>query len=148
MHSRLFRWSVVSVSVIFIASTCLSAAPRPDAASRSGSLEDQAQAGKWVGTYTTGGGETGKVSFTLSQDDQGQWKASVTYTNQNGDQTSEIKELRVSESKFSGRFESPDGMEITLEGVFQEGQFSGTYTVREKGSTEVAEKGTWKTAKS
>ncbi len=145
MQSRLFRWCVSFILVVLPIELYLPASPQPRAAAIA---DDQAQAGKWVGTFTSDSGGTGNVTFTLSQDDNGRWRASVTYTNQNGDQTAEIKEVQISGSKFKGRFESSDGMEITLEGDFVEGQFSGTYTVREKGSTEIAEKGTWKTKKS
>ncbi len=147
MRAKLFRWSFPLVLAVLPIAANLQASPHPWT-NPAVLADDQAQAGKWVGTYTSDGGGTGNVTFTLSQDDKGLWRASVTYTNQNGDQTAEIKEIQVSASKFKGKFESPDGMEITLEGEFGEGQFSGTYTVREKGSTEIAEKGTWKTKKS
>jgi len=148
MKSRLVRWCVTFVPVIFLIPVSLPAAPLPPDSSRPDFADDQAFAGKWVGTYTSDEGGTGKVAFTLSLDDKGQWRGSVAYTNQDGDQMAEIKALQLSGSKFKGTLETPSGAEITLEGEFQDGRFSGTYVVRGKGSTEVAEKGTWKTSKS
>ncbi|HYK90417.1 MAG TPA: hypothetical protein VE398_16705 [Acidobacteriota bacterium] len=111
-------------------------------------LDDEKYAGRWDGTYASDGG-TGNVTLTFSKDGEGKWHATVRYTNEGGEQTAELKELQLNGTKFTGKLSSPDGgAVITLEGELQGSRLEGTYSVSEQGSTEVAEKGTWKTTRS
>jgi hypothetical protein len=110
---------------------------------------DQTYAGKWVGTYASDGGGSGNVTYVLSKDEKGQWQGTIKYTNQDGEKTANLRGLEIAGGKFRAKLDGPDNeVEVALEGEFKGNGLSGTYTVLQKSSKEVAEKGTWKTAKS
>ncbi len=116
---------------------------------QSGAGDDQAYAGRWAGTYASDGGGSGNVTYTFSKDEKGQWRGTVKYTNQDGEHTAELREFAITGAKFKAKIAGPDSdVEITLEGEFKGTELTGTYSVLEKSSKEVAEKGTWKTTKS
>ncbi len=146
MRGRSFSTAGWSVFLILCIAAALAAAP---GTGQAGATDDQAYAGKWVGNYSAEGGGTGNVAFTLSKNDKGQWQGSVKYTNQDGEQGSDFKSLQISGGKFKAKFNnSENSVEITLEGEFKGNEFAGTYSVAEKDSAQVVEKGTWKTTKS
>jgi hypothetical protein len=73
----------------------------------------------------------------------------VKYSNQDGEHAAEFKSLEIVDGKLKGKIETPDHQaEVMIEGEFQAGQLAGTYSVTPKGSTEAAEKGTWKVTRS
>jgi hypothetical protein len=110
---------------------------------------DQKYVGLWAGTFTTGGGDTNKLSYTLKKDGKGQWGGTVKWVNPDGDQSADFKSLEIADGKMKGKIESPDGqVEVTIEGQFQGDKLEGTYAISPKGSTEVTERGTWKVTKS
>ncbi len=111
--------------------------------------DEEGFAGTWVGTYAGEGGGSGDVTLTISKSTDGAWHANIKYSNQDGDQSAEMREIKISGAKFTGKLTSPDGgAEITLDGEIKEARLEGTYSVSEMGSTEVVEKGTWKTTRS
>src|SRR5262249_12337810 len=111
--------------------------------------DDKKYAGLWTGSYSTDNGNTDKLTYILSQDEKGQWRGTVKFVNQDGEQTAEFKSLQIVDGKMKGKIEGPDGqVEVTIEGQFQGDKCEGTYAVSPKGSTEVMEKGTWKVTKS
>jgi hypothetical protein len=117
--------------------------------SGSGQSGDQKYAGTWAGSYHTDNGATEKLSYTFSKDEKGQWRGTLRFTNQDGEQNAEFKSLQIADGKMKAKIESPDSqVEVTIEGQFQGDQLEGTYSVSPKGSTDVAEKGTWKVTKS
>jgi len=127
----------------------LLAAEKPAAGQQASQSEDQKYAGTWVGSYSTDGGNTDKLSYIFSKDEKGQWRGTVKFTNQDGEQTGELKSLQIADGKMKAKLDSPDGqVEVTIEGQFQGDRLEGTYSVSPKGSTDVAEKGTWKVTKS
>ena len=144
MRSRMFQMTLVVVSLtIMISTNAVGKVATPQA-----SQDDKSYTGRWVGTYVNQDGESEKVVFTLSKDQDGSWRGTVTYTNQDGEQTAELKSLRIEGAKFSARIDSPNGAQvISLEGEFNGTRFEGTYSVSEKDSTEIMEKGSWKTTK-
>ncbi len=146
MKGKFFSAAGWSVFAILCIAAALAAAPGPGQA---GASDDQAYAGKWVGTFGADGGGTGNVAITLGKDDKGEWQGSVKYSNQDGEQSANFKSLQFSGGKFKAKFNnSENSVEITLEGEFKGNEFAGTYSVAEKDSAQVIEKGTWKTTKS
>jgi hypothetical protein len=145
MKSRPVQWTL---GIALLMSLMPAALPAATATAEAGARNEEAYAGKWVGTYASESGGSGNVTYILSKDDKGQWHGTVTYTNQEGERTAELKELAIAGTKFKAKIDSPGGeSEITLEGKFGEKAFAGTYSVLDKSSGEIAEKGTWKTAK-
>jgi hypothetical protein len=110
--------------------------------------DDKKYAGVWAGSYSVDNGNTEKLSYTFSKDEKGQWRGTVKFVNQDGEQTADFKSLQIADGKMKGKIESPDGQaEVTIEGQFQGDKLEGTYAVSAKGSTDVVEKGTWKVSK-
>ena len=137
------RVSLVILGVVIFISAVPAAAAANDA------FQDEGYAGQWAGTYAADGGSTGNVTLTFSKDEGGVWHGSIKYSNQNGDQTAELRELKIAGTKFNAKLTSPDeSAVITLEGELKGTRLEGAYSVSENGSTEVAEKGTWKTTRS
>jgi hypothetical protein len=146
MRSRFFKAILIVVFLISMTTSGLSGA---EVLSAGGQSEDQKYAGMWVGSYYTDSGVTEKLSYSFSKDEKGQWRGTVRFTNQDGEQNAEFKTLQIADEKMKGKIESPDGqVEVTIEGQFQGDQLEGTYSVSPKGSTDVSEKGTWKVTKS
>jgi hypothetical protein len=113
-----------------------------------GGKSSQNPAGLWSGTYATEGGSTGTLSFDISKDEKNQWRGVLRFSNQDGEQTADLKSIQVTADKFMAKIESPDGQaEVAIEGQFGSDKFEGTYTVSPKGGTGTIEKGTWKTTK-
>ena len=132
MLRHVVRTPILGLIVALMFPTTLSAA------------QDKSYAGIWVGSYRSDDGGSGKVSYTLSKDDKGGWRGTISYGNDDGYRTAELKSLRILSGKFSAKIESPDGdAEIAIEGTFQGDKFEGTYKISPKGSTEVVDKGTW-----
>ena len=110
--------------------------------------DDQKYAGTWAGSYTNDNGSE-NLAYILSQDEKEHWGGTVKYSNQDGEHTAEFKSLEIVDGKMKGKIETPDHQaEIMIEGEFQADRLAGTYSVTPKGSTEVAEKGTWKVTRS
>lgn len=148
MRSKFFRATLLIVFSISMIASALSGAETLAADQQASKSEDQKYAGAWVGTYSTDGGNTDKLSYIFSKDEKGQWRGTVKFTNQDGEQTGELKAVQIADGKLKAKLESPDGQaEVTIEGQFQGDQLEGTYSVSPKGSTDVVEKGTWKVAK-
>jgi hypothetical protein len=149
MRSKLFKVGMPIVSLTLMVSSILFAAENPRAAIQESASNDQKFAGEWAGAFSVGGEYTNKMSYTLSKDEKGQWRGTVKWSNQNGENTADFKSLQIADGKMKGKIESPDGeAEIEIEGQLQEDKLEGTYAVSPKGSTETLERGTWKVAKS
>lgn len=149
MRSKLFQVVLLIVALTGMVPSFLFAAEHPGAGGQGGGSDDQKYVGEWVGSYITDGGNTNKLSYTLSKDEKGQWRGTVKWIDQDGEHAADFKSLQVADGKMKGKIESPDGQaEVTIEGQFQGDKLEGTYAISPKGSTEVADKGTWKVAKS
>jgi hypothetical protein len=149
MRSKLFQATLLIVALTGIVPSILFAAGNPGAGRQGGGSDDQKYVGEWVGSYSDGNGNGDKLSYTLSKDEKGQWRGTVKWVNQNGANTADFRSLQIADGKMKGKIESPDGqVEVAIEGQFQGDKLEGTYAVSPKGSTEVAEKGTWNVAKS
>jgi hypothetical protein len=149
MRSKIFQVALLIVVLALMVPSVLSAAENPGAGEQENSSDAQKYVGVWAGSFTTDGGNTNKLSYTLKKDEKGQWSGAVKLVNQDGEQTADFKSLQIADGKFRGKIESPDGqVEVTIEGQFQGDNLEGTYAVSPKGSTEVVEKGTWKVTKS
>src|SRR5262249_28130293 len=110
--------------------------------------EDQKYAGLWVGSYSGEGGSSGDLSFNISRDEKGQWRGTVKYTNQDGQQSAEFKSLQITNGKLKATIDTPAGdVDVTIDGQFQGDKLEGSYAISPKGSTEATEKGTWKLTK-
>jgi len=127
-------------------STCF----RPSGAGGQGSAaDDKKYVGEWAGSYSGPNGDTDKLSYTLSKDENGKWRGTVKWVNQNGENKADFKSLEIADGKMKGKIEDPNGeVEVAIEGQFQGDKLEGTFAVSPKGSTEVVEKGSWKAAKS
>jgi hypothetical protein len=105
-------------------------------------------AGTWEGTYASTGGNKGSLSYTLSKDSKGQWQGTVKFTNEGGEQTADLKSIRIASGKFSATLDTPDGQsEVAIEGAFKGKKLGGTYSVSSKASGEKVDGGTWATTK-
>lgn len=149
MRSKLFPVALLIVALTGMVQSTLFAAVNPGAGGQGGGSDDKKYAGEWVGSYSAGDGNTEKLSFTLNKDEKGQWRGTVKWVNQDGEHTADFKSLQIVDGKMKGKIEDPNGqVEVAIEGQFQGDKLEGTYAVSPKGSTEVAERGSWKVAKS
>ena len=149
MRSKLFQIALLIFALIGMVPSILVAAENLGAGGQGSGSDDKNYVGEWVGAYNDGKGNTGKLSYTLSKDEKGQWGGSVKWINQDGDHTANFKSLQIAGGKMKGKIEGPDGeVDVAIEGQFQGDKCEGTYTVSPKGSTEVVENGSWKVAKS
>ncbi|MBO0862939.1 MAG: hypothetical protein J2P21_31475 [Chloracidobacterium sp.] len=144
MHSKFFQVALLIVVLTAMVPPVLLAAGEQGSGSA-----DQKYAGLWAGTFTTDGGDTNKLSYTLKKDGKGEWGGTVKWVNSEGEQSADFKSLEIADGKMKGKIESPDGqVEVAIEGQFQGDKLEGAYAISPKGSTEVTEKGTWKVTKS
>lgn len=148
MRSRIFTVAVLIVVSTGMGSAVLRAAGNPVAAGQEGRADAQKYVGAWAGSYTSDGGATNKVAFTLKKDERGQWGGTAKWVNDEGEQSAGFKSLQIADGKLKGTVESPDGqVDITIEGHLEGDHLEGTYAVSPKGSTDVADRGTWKVTK-
>ncbi len=140
MRGRLIGMTLVALPLMIMTfPAAITAASAQDSAS---------YAGTWAGTYSAENGGSGKVTYIFTRDDNGQLRGTVKYSNDDGERSAELKALKIEGAKFKAKIVTPDeSNEITLEGKFNGNSLEGTYAVSEKGSTEVVEKGTFKTTK-
>jgi hypothetical protein len=149
MRSKLFQVALLVVALTGIVPSILFAAENLGAGGQGSGSDDKKYVGEWVSSYSTGNGNTDKLSFTLSKDEKGQWRGAAKWVNQDGEQKADFKSLQIEGGKMKGKIEGPDGqVEVAIEGQFQGDKCEGTYAVSPKGSTEVVENGSWKVAKS
>lgn len=149
MRDKLLSATLRVVVLMSLVAMGMSAAEKFVAGSGPTAGDDQQYAGTWVGTYNSEGGSGGNVTLTLKQDEKAQWHGTVKYTDQDGAQLAELRSLQIAGGKFKAKIDAADpATEVTLEGEFQGAKFEGTYTVSEKGSTEILERGTWKATRS
>jgi hypothetical protein len=148
MRIKLFRVTSLIIVSMWMITSGLSAAGDPSVMVQGGKSDDQKYAGTWAGTYTTETGSSNKLTYTFIKDEKGKWGGKVNYTNDGGEQSADFKLLEFTAGKMKAKIESPDGqVEVTIEGKFVGNDLEGTYAVSPKGSTEVAEKGTYKATK-
>jgi hypothetical protein len=106
---------------------------------------DQQRAGTWVGSYTTEAEDTDQLTYILRQDEKGNWHGLLKHTNRDGENTAEFKLLEIKDNKFKGKADMHGGdAEVTIDGEFQPDQLSGTFAISLRGSSDIAETGTWK----
>jgi len=149
MRSKLFQVALLIFALTGMVPSILVAAENMGAGGQGSGSEDKKYVGEWVGSYSADGGYTNKLSYTLSKDEKGQWRGTMKWVNLSGDRKADFKSLHIADGKMKGNVEIPDVQaESAIEGQFQGDRLEGTYAVSPKGSTEVAEKGTWKVAKS
>jgi hypothetical protein len=112
---------------------------------QTGSADEKKYGGTWSGSYSSNEGAGGSLTFVLSRDEKGQWRGALKFTNQDGEQKADMKSPQIADGKFKTTIEAPGGeVDVIIEGTFQGDKLEGTYVVTAKGSSEVAEKGTWK----
>jgi hypothetical protein len=149
MRSKLFQVALLIFVSTVVVPSVLFAAGNPGAGGQNAGSDDRKYAGEWAGSYSDGNGSGDKLHYTLSKDEKGQWRGTVKWVNQNGENKADFKSLQIADGKMKGRIEDPNGEgEVAIEGQFQGDKLEGTYAVSLKGSTEVVEKGSWKVAKS
>ena len=149
MRSKLFQVALLIFALTVVVPSILFAAGNPGASGQGAGSDDRKYAGEWVGSYSGGDGSTNKLSYILSKDEKGQWRCTVKWVNQNGENKADFKSLQIADGKMKGKIEDPNGeVEVAIEGQFQGDKLEGTFAVSPKGSTEVVEKGSWKVAKS
>jgi hypothetical protein len=149
MRSKLFQVALLTFALMGVVPSNLVAAESPGAGGQGSGSDDKKYVGEWAGSYSADNGNTDKLSFTLNKDEKGQWRGTVKWVNQDGEQAADFKSLQIADGKLKGKIEGPDGqVEVAIEGQLQGDKFEGTYAVSPKGSTEVVDKGSWKVAKS
>ena len=116
------------------------------AAQQNDSPQEQKFSGAWIGSYTSPDGVGGDLKFNLRQEEKAEWQGNLTFRNQEGDHTLELKPLQITAGKLKAKAENGE-MEIAIEGELHGDRIEGTYSVKPKGATEVVETGTWKVAK-
>lgn len=142
--------SMISASLVLasVVSVVLIAPGKSNAGGQGSTSDNKKYAGTWAGTYVSGDGSTGPVSFTFSLDEKGQLRGTVRFTNEQGEQKADFKFVQITDGKLKAAIESPDGQaQVAIEGKTQGSEMEGTYVVSPMGSNEIAEKGTWKVAK-
>jgi hypothetical protein len=148
MRSKRFTIILLMTISMLMSSASLEAATRSIRGEQGNRTDEQKYAGAWTGSYITNEGVTEKLSYVLSKDDKGQWRGTLKFTNQDGEQTAEFKSLQIADGRMKGKIEHPNGeVEVTIEGQFQDDKAEGTYAVSPKGTTDVVEKGTWKVSR-
>ena len=148
MRSKLFQVTLLIVVSAWMVPSGLLAAENPGAGGQGSGLDDKKYVGEWAGSYSAGEGNTDKISYILSKDGKGQWRGTVKWINQNGENKADFKSLEIADGKMKGKIEDPNGqVEVALEGQYKGDKLEGTFEISPKGSTEVVEKGTWKLAK-
>jgi hypothetical protein len=149
MQSKLFQVMLLIIALTGTAPSVLVAAENQGAGGQGSAADDKKYVGEWAGSYSGSDGASDKLSYTLSKDEKGKWRGTVKWVNQNGENKADFKSLEIADGKMKGKIEDPNGeVEVAIEGLFQGDKLEGTYAVSPKGSTEVAEKGSWKVAKS
>ena len=148
MAGKPFRETLLIAGLVLLIPLVL-LANGESAAAEAGTQDDQKYAGTWAGSYSTDSGSTGSLTYILRKDEKGQWGGTVKYSNQDGEHVPEFKALEIVDGKLQGKIETPDNQaEIIIEGKFQLDRFAGAYSVIPKGSTDVAEKGTFEVTRS
>jgi len=149
MQSKLFQVMLLIIALTGTVPSALGAAENPGVGGQGSSANDKKYVGEWAGSYSGPDGITDKLSYTLSKDEKGQWRGTVKWINQNGENKADFKSLEIADGKMKGIIEDPNGqVEVAIEGQFQGDKLEGTFAISAKGSTEVVEKGTWKLEKS
>jgi hypothetical protein len=148
MRRKIFQVALLIVILALMVPSVLPASENPVAGGQSSGSDARKYAGEWVGSFTTEGGETNKLSLSLRMDAKGQWSGAVKWVSPNGEQSADFISLQIAGGKMKGKIESPDGqVDITIEGQFQGDKLEGAYAVSPKGSTEIVDRGTWKVTK-
>lgn len=134
------RLAILGVAAFALVSGVVAAAKQSDGP------QDQKFSGAWVGSYTNSGGVEGNLKFSLRKEEKGEWQGQVTFTNQDGEHTLELKPLQIAAGKFKAKAANEE-VEIAIEGELHGERLEGTYSVKPIGATEVVESGSWKVAK-
>lgn len=131
---------LLSTIVLFVGAVAATSAANQDDSS------DQKFSGAWIGSYTGPDGVGGDLKFNLRKEEKAEWQGKLTFRNQDGEHTLELKPLQIASGKLKAKAENGD-MEIAIEGALHGDQLEGTYSVKPAGATDVVETGTWKVAK-
>ena len=131
----------ISAVVLFAA-----AAAATVTAKQSDGSQDEKFSGAWIGAYTASSGFEGALKFSFRKEEKGEWQGKLTFSNQDGDHTLDMKLLQITAGKLKAKAENGE-MEIAIEGELHGDWIEGTYSVKPTGTTEVVETGTWKVAK-
>ncbi|HEX5083784.1 MAG TPA: hypothetical protein VFY40_17180 [Blastocatellia bacterium] len=149
MRSKLFQVAFLTVVLALMVPSVLLAADTTVAGGRESGSDAKKYVGVWDGSYTTQNDETNKLSLSLKKDEKGLWSGAAKWLSSGGEQAADFKSLQIADGKLKAIIDRQDSpFEITIEGQFQGDRLEGTYAISPKGSTEVAEKGTLKVAKS
>ncbi len=149
MHTKSFQFTLLIVFSMLLIPSSRSATENSVIGEQGSRSDDQKYTGLWSGSYSNEDGSTGELSYSLSKNEKGEWRGTVKWTNQNGEQTADLKSLLIADGKVKAKIESPSGdAEITIEGQFQGDKLEGWFAISPKGSTEIVEKGTWKVTRS
>jgi hypothetical protein len=147
MRSKLFKVTLLIVVLTLMVPSVLLAAENQGSGGQGSDSDSRKYAGEWAGSVTREDGATHKLSYTLRKDEKGQWRGTVKWNNDQGEQSADFESLQIENGKMKGKFEHQGEVEATLEGQFQGDNLEGTFTVISKSSAEVLEKGTWKVTK-
>jgi len=105
--------------------------------------------GTWSGSFTAANGNKGALAYSLKKGQKGEWGGTVKFSSDGGEQSAELKSVRIASGKFNATIDTPDGKSaVAIEGTFQGKRLAGTYTVSSKESGAKVDGGTWTTEKS
>lgn len=128
---------------------CLSAAVVLCSIAAANGGQRDSYTGTWSGSFTAANGNKGALTYLLSKGQKGQWGGTVKFSSDGGEQSAELKSVRIASGRFNATIETPDGKSVVaIEGTFQGKRFAGTYTVSSKESGAKVDGGSWTTEKS
>ena len=149
MRNKFLRVTFLSLFSIVIILPGLAVAENRMVSEQGGRTDDQKYVGTWVGSYNNDNGAKGNLSFILSKDEKSGWRCTIKFTNEDGEQAGEMRDIQIADGKLKGKMATPDGeADVTIEGHFKGDTLEGTHSISPKGSTEIVEKGVWKVTKS
>src|SRR5262245_44873599 len=141
MRIELFRVPSLIIVSMWLITSGLSFAGDPAKLLQEAKSDDQKYAGTWTGTISRENGDSSQLEYTFIKDEKGKWGGRVNYR----DQSLDFKLLEIADGKMKAKVDLRNGkVEAVLEGVFVGDNLEGTFTLFPNGSTEAAEKGTWK----
>jgi len=104
--------------------------------------------GQWKGTWSQADGGSGTFRLTIRGAEDGTLGGSLT-AEQNGAEifSAPLKEVSVTGSNVSFKYEIPDAMEVLIEGEQRDGSLEGVFSFRPVNETSFIPQGSWKASK-
>jgi hypothetical protein len=104
--------------------------------------------GQWKGTWSQDNGGAGTFRMTIQGAEDGTLGGSLT-AEENGAEifSAPLKDVSVTGSKVSMKYEIPGAMEVLIEGEQRDGSIEGVFSFRPVNETSFTPQGSWKASK-